>query len=442
MSELLMGIRTDSQEEESNMRQTIFLGLMFGAMTVSLRAQEQDARIEELDKKLKDARQVAVTLQKTIDSLTDELESLRKSGKATPSQVLVSAQAKAESSEDDFKDQILVPDLGGDERSTRLTARPELFVQTRYSAVPLRGTDVTTAPSNFELTRIESRWSGALSDKVGMGFEVQYEPAPDGTPEQIVNDAFVEYYPSNSVTLRAGQFVKPFGFDIQQSSTVRESPERGIFAEYFFPGERDRGFMVAAKLDSLGSAWEGTEVFAGAFNGNRFFADNNRQLNYDIRVRKHFERLSLAIGFSAQIGHQLLPEGFRGNDRENIYGADLQRAWKRLGIRAEFAGGNMPSTLLSLTPEFAPAFRPGAHAAGGSISPIFKLSDRDQVYARYDQFNHDLVSGLNIRAFNFGYYRRLGDHSRVGAAYQFKNHPSFNDDFVNTKFQIIWNVIY
>jgi uncharacterized coiled-coil protein SlyX len=431
------------EEEKSNMRQTIFLGLLFGAMNVSLRAQEQDARIAELDQKLKEARQVAVGLQKTIDSLTDELESLRKSGKATPSQALVSAsQTKAESSKNDFKDQILVPDLGGDERSTRLTARPELFVQTRYSAVPLRGTDVTTAPSNFELTRIESRWSGALSDKVGMGFEVQYEPAPDGMPEQLVNDAFVEYYPSNSVTLRAGQFVKPFGFDIQQSSTVRESPERGIFAEYFFPGERDRGFMVAAKLDPLGSAWKGTEVFAGAFNGNRFFADNNRQLNYDIRVRKHFERLSLAVGFSAQIGHQLLPEGFRGNDRENIYGADLQWAWKRLGIRAEFAGGNMPSTLLSLTPEFAPAFRPGAHAAGGSISPIFKLTDHDQVYARYDQFNRDLVSGLDIRAFNFGYFRRLGDHSRVGAAYQFKNHPSFQDDLVNTKFQIIWNVIY
>jgi len=425
------------------MRQAIFLGLLFGGMNVFLRAQDQDARIKELDKNLKEARQVAVTLQKTIDSLTDELESLRKASKTTSPQAIVGAShTTAESGKDDFKDQILVPDLGADERSTRLTARPELFVQTRYSAVPLRGTDVSTGPSNFELTRMESRWSGALSDKVGMGFEVQYEPAPDGTPEQIVNDAFVEYYPSDSVTLRAGQFVKPFGFDIQQSSTVRESPERGVFAEYFFPGERDRGFMAAAKLDSLGSAWKGTEVFAGAFNGNRFFADNNRQLNYDIRVRRLFERLSLAIGFSAQIGHQLLPDGVGGNDRENIYGADLQWAWKRLGIRAEFAGGNMPSTLLSLTPEFAPAFRPGAHAAGGSVSPIFKLTDSDQLYARYDQFNRDLVSGLNIRAFNFGYFRRLGNHSRVGAAYQFKNHPSFNDDLVNTKFQMIWNVTY
>jgi hypothetical protein len=289
---------------------------------------------------------------------------------------------------------------------------------------------------------MESRWSGRMSDKIGMGFEVQYEPAPAGMPEQIINDAFVEYYPSDSLTLRAGQFVKPFGFDIQQSSTVRESPERGIFAEYFFPGERDRGFMVSAKLDSLGSIWKGAEVFAGAFNGNRFFEDNNRQLNYDIRVRRVFEGLSLAVGASAQIGRQILPDGVRGNDRENIFGADLQWAWKRLGVRAEFAGGNMPSTLLSLAPAFSPAFHPGAHAAGGSVSAMFKLTDSDQIYARYDQFNRDLVSGLNIRALNFGYFRHIGEHSRVGVAYQFKNHPSFNDDMVNTKFQIIWNVIY
>lgn len=102
----------------------------------------------------------------------------------------------------------------------------------------------------------------------------------------------------------------------------------------------------------------------------------------------------------------------------------------------------MPSTLLALMPEFAPAFHPGAHAAGGSVFSGFKLTGKDQVYARYDQFNRDLISGLNIRAFNFGYFRSLNDHSRIGAAYQFKNHPAFNDDMVNTKFQIIWNVTY
>jgi uncharacterized coiled-coil protein SlyX len=415
----------------------------------SVRAQERDARIDDLAKKLAEARQTAASLQKTIDTLTDELESLRKPANTTKEENTTKAESvvntppkPADSDKEAFKNQILVPDLGGDERSKRLTARPELFVQSRYSALPLRGTDVSTAPTNFELTRMESRWAGAVSDKVCMGFEIQYEPAPAGTAEQIVNDAFVEYYPTGSLTLRAGQFVKPFGFDIQQSSRVRESPERGIFAEYFFPGERDRGFMVATKLDSLGEAWKDTQVFVGAFNGNRFFADNNRHMNYDLRVRKMFEGLSLALGASVQIGHQLLPEGIKGNNHENIYGADLQWAWKRLGIRAEFAGGNMPSTLLALTPQFAPAFRPGAHAAGGSAFSDFRLTGKDQIYARYDQFNRDLVSGLNIRAFNFGYFRTLNDHSRLGVAYQLKNHPSFNDDMVNTKFQIIWNVTY
>jgi len=47
-----------------------------------------------------------------------------------------------------------------------------------------------------------------------------------------------------------------------------------MFAGYLFPGQRDRGVMLAAKLDALGSAWHGAQLFAGAFNGNRFFNDN------------------------------------------------------------------------------------------------------------------------------------------------------------------------
>ena len=131
-----------------------------------------------------------------------------------------------------------------------------------------------------------------------------------------------------------------------------------------------------------------------------------------------------------------------GNNRENLYGADVQWAWKRLGVRAEFVGGNMPSTVLSLQPEFAPAFRPGVHSAGGSVFSSFRVTKQSEVYGRYDRFNHDPVSGKNARAFNFGYFRYLGDKSRLGVDYQFKDHVSFNDDLLNTRFQIVWNVTY
>jgi hypothetical protein len=200
--------------------------------------------------------------------------------------------------------------------------------------------------------------------------------------------------------------------------------------------------MVMAKLDSLGSLWHGAQLFAGAFNRNRFFVDNNRQLNYDIRIRKVFNTAPLAVGASVQLGHQLLPAGVGGDNRENLYGADVQWVWRRLGIRAEFAAGNMPSTVLSLAPEFSPRFRPGAHSAGGSVFSSFQLTRRDQVYGRYDQFNGDPVSGQNVRAFNFGYLQRIGENSRLGVDYQFKNRVSFNDDLLNTRLQIIWNVVY
>ena len=94
------------------------------------------------------------------------------------------------------------------------------------------------------MTRIEAGWAGHLSDRVGVGLELQFHPALEGAAEELVNDAFVELYLTPGLTLRAGQFVKPFGFDVPRSSADREFPERGMFAGYFFPGQRDRGLML------------------------------------------------------------------------------------------------------------------------------------------------------------------------------------------------------
>jgi hypothetical protein len=111
-------------------------------------------------------------------------------------------------------------------------------------------------------------------------------------------------------------------------------------------------------------------------------------------------------------------------------------------MRAEFVPGNMPSTLLGLSPEFAPSFRPGAHSVGGSLFASFRLAKADQVYGRYDQFKGDPVSAQNIRAFNFGYFHHIGENSRLGVDYQFNPRVSFNDDLLNTRLQVIWNVVY
>ena len=127
-----------------------------------------------------------------------------------------------------------------------------------------------------------------------------------------------------------------------------ESPERGIFAGYFFPGQRDRGLMVTADLATVAPWLDGTTVYAGVFNGNRFFDDNNDELNYNFRIRKVFDSLPLAIGVSAQRGTQLLSPGLAGSGDENVYGVDVQYV---LGRRVKKARN---------LPEMERAFGPGA----------------------------------------------------------------------------------
>ena len=396
----------------------------------TVHAQDRDTRVADLDRRLSEAQTRAQELQQTIAVLAAELRALKEPPAANTAAPAVASQDEVSP----YREQILRPDLGGDERGHELVAVPELFVQSRFQALPLDGTSVEDAPTNFLLTRMETRWAGRLSPKVGLGFELQYHPAPFGSAFEIVNDAFVEYYPSERVSVRVGQFVKPFGFDIQQSSAERESPERGIFAGYFFPGQRDRGVMLTAGLT------DGVQLFLAAFNGNRFFADSNRRINYNARLRKVFDRLPLAAGVSAQIGQQLLPDGVTGSDDENLVGADVQWVWRRLGVRAEFVTGSRPSTLLDLEPEFAPAFRPGAQSSGGTVFSSLRLTSTDQIYGRFDQFNGDPVFDYDVRAFNVGYLRRVGAHSRIGIDYQFKNRVTANDDSLNSRLQVSWNV--
>jgi hypothetical protein len=414
--------------------------LCLALITASATAQQPE-RAREIERKLDEAASRIRQLTAMIESLRAELVDLKnenvKEASSAP-QSRSQSSAPENDNRNGFVERIIDPELGANERGRSIEAKPEIFIQTRYSAAPIRNAGSEFEP-NISLTRIEARWAGKVAERLGAGLEIQFHPALDGSPEELVNDAFIEYYINRHATLCAGQFIKPFGFDIQQSSFERESPERGIFAGYFFPGQRDRGVMLSGNLDFIdGEAFKNIHYFLGAFNGNRFFADNNRRMNFVARVRKLWPHL--ALGFSAQAGKQVLPEGVSGDDDETLIGVDLQYAVGRLGIRGELVAGNMPSTLLSIEPEFSPAFRPGAHSSGGHLFATYQITPKDNIYARYDQFNRDPVTGKNIRAFNLGYFRSVGEFSRLSFDYQFKNRPSFNDDALNGRFHITWNI--
>jgi hypothetical protein len=408
--------------------------------------QDRDQRIADLERQLTEARGSIADLQKTIDSLCTEVHALRLP-EPKPGGMPAGAPAEKGAGEQqndparEFAARMIAPDNGSNEGDHELAAMPEIFVQTRYSVAPLAGSGYAFDP-NLRLSRVESRWAGKINDRLGAGMEIRFQESVEGSPEKLVNDAFLEYYLTDHATVRAGQFVKPFGFAVEQSSVQRESPERPIFSGYFFPGERDRGVMLFGDFGFLSTdAFKDLQYFVGAFNGNRFFNDNNRQVNYMARIRKIVAKDKLAVGASVQLGKQLLPPGVSGNDNERAFGLDFQLATGRFGLRAEALTGNRPSTYPTIIPVFFPAFRPGTHSSAGEVSVIYRVAGASNFYARYNQFNGDPVTGLNIRAFNFGYFLPIGQSSRLSFDYQFKNHPSFEDDAVNGRFQITWGML-
>src|SRR5688572_28311419 len=66
--------------------------------------------------------------------------------------------------------------------------------------------------------------------------------------------------------IQAGLFNRPFGYEIQQSSSDRETPERGRFIQVLLQNERDMGaalILEAPKNTDLA----GLKLVAGMFNG-------------------------------------------------------------------------------------------------------------------------------------------------------------------------------
>lgn len=82
-----------------------------------------------------------------------------------------------------------------------------------------------------------------------------------------IADIFVKYTDpwKHMFSITAGVMNRPFGYEIQQSSADRESPERSRFSQSFLPNERDIGAMLT--FEPKGKMLKGLKVDAGFFNG-------------------------------------------------------------------------------------------------------------------------------------------------------------------------------
>ncbi len=172
--------------------------LLLCSLGITARAQQpsSDERIRELERKLDKATRRIEQLVDIVEDLRAEMSQLKgmqpedtktaaSPATDTSSEREVASTPTSDSREPDdptasFTERLIEPELGGDERDAKLTLRPEIFIQTRYSASPIANSEGAFEP-NLSLTRIETRWSGRVGERLGAGLEIQFHPALDGS---------------------------------------------------------------------------------------------------------------------------------------------------------------------------------------------------------------------------------------------------------------------
>jgi hypothetical protein len=422
-----------------------FVGFVLLLGVGAVCAQTQDDHLAQLERRLQ-------VITDELATVRAEIAKLKSSAVQDVAPTLPKAAVPKEAVQiENFRAQVLGLSQGVDRKRT-LNVRPNVFLQTRFSTFPLDDATPADYPSNFRISRLETRWAGSVNKALGAGVELQYQPAPDGSPDQIINDAFIDYYARPWMTLRAGQFVKPFGFDVQQPNRDREMPERAMFAGYLFPGERDRGMMMLADLGKLlpCTMFDGMHLAIAAVNGNRFYADSNRQLNYLVRVRRLHKQF--AWGGSVQLGIQPTPAQVNQTNNENVFGLDAQWAIGRLGLRAEFAHGNRPATMVTRDVEFNPTFIEGerVRTVGWTLSGLWSFSANTQAYLRFDRLGGDTIQlcpqskdgSCKSNSVNGGVRWIVAQYGIFGIDVQRKDRVSHDRNGVNTRLQVTSGIVF
>jgi phosphate-selective porin len=238
-----------------------------------------------------------------------------------------------------------------------------------------------------------------------------------------LKDAWIDYYvkgePLIAPTLSLGQMKWPFGYEVVQSSSVRETPERATWSRRLFPDERDRGFKIAGPTGKS-LLWE-----VGLFNGTGINTnDNNHEKDVVGRLRKSFGP-RLDVGVSGYSGKSFRPASGSGATavpaREFVktrYGADFQYYLAGAAIKGEYV------TARDL----------GRDPRGWLAQLNYNVGTKNILVAKYDEFDDDNPTSTNgkLKAWNLGLIRYLDHSTRLKLFYQINDearNETDNDGF-------------
>lgn len=193
-----------------------------------------------------------------------------------------------------------------------------------------------------------------------------------------VRDVFVRIWEpmKQNFSLTAGLFSRPFGFEVNLSSSYRETPERGRMSQILMPSERDLGAMVSYESQKRNRKNPQVKFDIGLFNGQgksgpaEFDSYKDLISRLALKPLKTGQNISISGGLSLLLGGwaQATKYKYKMDDKNGLkhfavdsslsnigdkapreyYGADVQLAyqhgWGKTEVRGEYWKGLQPGT--------------------------------------------------------------------------------------------------
>jgi hypothetical protein len=172
------------------------------------------------------------------------------------------------------------------------------YVQGRYEwrEDSVSGVDNSGRVTNFDRWLVRRGRLKATYVGDNAEYMLQIDATGDGVALRDAEATFVDTWTPLGIRLTVGQFKVPFGYEVLQSSSDREMPERSRVIRALFPGERDRGMRLTAR-------WEWLRFMGALVNGN--FTndavygsfDQNRYMTTYLRAGGDFDFLVFNVSF-------------------------------------------------------------------------------------------------------------------------------------------------
>jgi hypothetical protein len=156
--------------------------------------------------------------------------------------------------------------------------QPQFQVAQARGAAGYAGGDFGAAVNNrFTLRRGRIRVDYERFNKQEMPV-LQFAFQFDGTERGVfIRDFYGRFFETkfNVLSLTGGMFARPFGYEVNLSSSDRETPERGRMSQILMKTERDLGAMVTFEPRRQDHPLSFLRIDAGAFNGQGLTASTD-----------------------------------------------------------------------------------------------------------------------------------------------------------------------